>query len=221
MQRLNLVGSRFGRLIVLKDLGNDNNGKPSWLCKCDCGNELTTGTLVLRSGKKKSCGCLRREKSRDRAIARTKHGHYSGNRPTPEWTAWASMRQRCLRPSHPQYSSYGGRGIKICERWMLFENFLADMGTKPAAPPGMKRAFSLDRIDNERGYEPDNCRWATSTTQNNNTRGNHRITIHGSTQTLSQWAKELGVTRSQIRRLSERLGGVEAAILSLWRPASG
>jgi hypothetical protein len=100
---------------------------------------------------------------------------------TPTYAVWRGLRQRCQNPYHKQFAAYGGRGIKVCERWSSFVNFLADMGTKP---PGM----SLDRIDNDKGYSKDNCRWATSKEQNNNRRDNRHVTVGGETRTIAEWA---------------------------------
>lgn len=195
MQRLNLLGQRFGRLTVLEDLGKDNRGKPLWLCRCDCGAEVQRNTMVLRTGKTRSCGCLRKETAAEHCREMTKHGHYIGNRPSPEWAAWNAMKQRCTNAKCPEHVYYGARGIAVCARWMAaFENFLADMGPRPG------KGYSIDRIDNSKGYEPGNCRWATSVQQNNNTRFNRNITAFGETLTLAEWCRKLGIRRDLFRK---------------------
>jgi hypothetical protein len=130
-----------------------------------------------------------------------RHGHatsYGGK--SREYLSWRSMIQRCTDPNSPQYVRYGGRGIEVCERWRIFENFLADMGARPAGK-------SLDRWpDNNSGYAPGNCRWATRAEQAANTRTNHTITVHGETHTITAWARKLGVDTAAIRYRIERMG---------------
>lgn len=113
-----------------------------------------------------------------------KHGKYG----TPIYWLWSRMISRCGNPKYKDYPNYGGRGIRVCERWKDFASFYADMGEKP---PGM----SIDRIENDGHYEPGNCRWATPIEQSNNRRSNHRVTINGVTQTISQWARQYNLHR--------------------------
>ncbi|MDE4297182.1 hypothetical protein PXK56_18520 [Phaeobacter gallaeciensis] len=110
---------------------------------------------------------------------------------TKAYQAWNSMKQRCMNAKSKDYPRYGGRGIKICDRWLSFENFLADMGEKP-------RDMTLDRIDNDGDYEPGNCRWASARTQSNNRRSNHCLTYEGKTQTLSEWSRETGIEKATL-----------------------
>lgn len=145
----------------------------------------------LRSGASQSCGCLHRERA---SAAKTTHG-LSG---TPEYEIWQAMLKRCA-PGSPRYESYGDRGITVCERWRdSFENFLADMGPRPKGKRNGRAIFSIDRIDNERGYEPGNCRWTTATPQARNARSNVEITHGGVTLCLSAWAERLGVSYSTL-----------------------
>lgn len=153
---VDLVGKRFGQLSVI-EMSSRKNGRIMWRCKCECGEELDVRGTHLRSGATTTCGCGRASLT----IARsTTHGY--SNR--TEYFIWWSMKARCLNKNHKQYSDYGGRGITICQRWLdSFENFLNDMGDRPGK-------LTLDRIDNDKGYEPGNCRWATRQEQYANSR---------------------------------------------------
>jgi len=182
---INLVGQRFGRLTVIEEVERTKGMHVAWLCKCDCGNESIVMGDNLRSGRTKSCGCLWLERI-------TKHGLIH----SIEHRTWHNMKCRCNDPNAQQYKNYGKRGIKICDRWLNkehgFENFLADMGKRPSPK------HSIDRINNNGDYEPENCRWTTRKVQANNTRCNHYITFHGRTQTMMQWAEELNISVSSL-----------------------
>jgi len=121
-------------------------------------------------------------------MSKTIHGMYG----TPEYRSWQHMKSRCFNPNHKNYLDYGGRGIKVCDLWLNFENFLADMGLKPTAK------YSIDRIDNDGDYCPDNCKWSTQTEQVNNRRSNRLITIDDVTLTIAQWAKKMGFGKKVI-----------------------
>lgn len=155
MERLNLLGSQFGKLTVVREA--TYRDKTAWECQCECGNTVVVRTNRLRNNETRSCGCLRRETS---SKLHTTHGKSK----TPERIAWMNMKQRCYNPKKSGYENYGGRGIKVCSRWLnSFEAFLVDMGNKP-------RGTSLDRKDNEGDYSRLNCYWATSKEQANNRR---------------------------------------------------
>ncbi len=201
---IDLSGQRFGRLLV-KSLDGPGKRGAIWNCVCDCGTEKKMVSADLVHGGVVSCGCYKRAVNGQ--TSRT-HGMSS----TATYKIWQGMHKRCNNPKCRTYPLYGGRGIKVCERWESFENFLEDMGERPADN------LSLDRIDNEGDYEPGNCRWATDTEQVNNTRRNNRITFNGVTQNLGQWAKQTGLPRDAIFLRIKRGWSVERALTTPLRP---
>jgi len=150
------INDRIGSLLILEFLKEqDYNKKPYALCKCDCGNVTAIPLSNLRRQRKtKSCGCLQRPKAKQ---AKTTHGQFY----TPTYKVWHNMIQRCTNPNIFQYKYYGGRGIIVCERWRSFENFLYDMGEKP-------ENLTIERVNTNGNYEPQNCKWATMKEQVNN-----------------------------------------------------
>jgi len=180
------TGQKIGFLLVLKRARNDRYGNNQWLCKCTCGALTVVAGSKLLSKHTRSCGCLRRELMREK---QTVHG-CSGVKESTEYRSWRAMRSRCLDAKNSFYANYGGRGIKICKRWQKFENFFADMGYKPSSK------HTLDRINNDGNYTPNNCQWATQHQQARNRRGNRLLTINGKTQCLTTWLENLGIARS-------------------------
>lgn len=188
------AGRRFGRWTVIAQTTNGSSAKRRFICKCDCGNEGVVRVASLLAGCSKSCGCFNVEFA---SILHRTHGYTANNRKPKVYHIWNEMRSRCQRPTHKQYSDYGGRGIKVCERWEKFENFLADMGEPP---PGM----SLDRSDNDGDYEPGNCAWKTRIEQNNNKRSNVLVTESDGTFTLSEFARRNGLSYGSVQAAVKR-----------------
>lgn len=185
---LYLTGCQFGRWTVFERANTAEKGRQKYRCRCNCGAERVLVANELLRGKTHSCGCLARELS----AARATHGHTRGGNITPEYRAWARLIQRCSNPALRCYQNYGGRGINVCVRWQEpngqgFLNFLADMGERPSPE------HSIDRIDNNGGYSPENCRWATRVEQQRNRRTTIRITFQGQSLTLKEWAAKLGI----------------------------
>jgi hypothetical protein len=157
MRQNKLVGQTFGRLKVLSKK-DSNNGDMTWLCKCSCGKNKIIRGMSLKDGSTRSCGCLRLETLRTNGLT---HGHTRAGGATRIYRIWHGMSNRCNNPNNKDYFRYGGRGIKVCKRWSRFENFLKDMGEP-------NKNLSIERKNNDRGYSPSNCKWATSLEQNNN-----------------------------------------------------
>ena len=171
-----IVGGTYGRLLVLDERRIKNGfGKSKFevFVRCVCNKEYWVEERSVRRGDTKSCGC---------SVNKT-HGMSK----TPEYAVWRAMVDRCQLPTHQAYKNYGGRGITVCKRWLKFENFFEDMGRQPF------KGASIDRINNNKGYTPRNCRWVNATAQGNNRRTNKFLTIDGITKTYSEWAKEAGL----------------------------
>jgi len=195
MNRLDLANKTFGRLTVLKENGKKWNNV-TWLCKCDCGNLKTVPGSMLMKGITRSCGCLAKELARKRLL---KHGMSKST----EFVSWSSMRKRCYDKNDTSYNNYGGRGIKVCDRWLGkngFINFLSDMGAKPSP------IHSLDRFpNNETGnYEPSNCRWATPPEQLRNFRNNLWYEYNGEKMVVTDWEHKWGIPKNSIQAYLRR-----------------
>lgn len=175
-----MSGTRFGKLLVKERAPNLKDGTAAWVCVCDCGQERTIAGTKLRAGKHKSCGC-----SSPKFTAESLLTH--GMSRTRVYRIWAGMNERCSSSAFGKSKRlYFDKGIIVCHRWKIFENFLQDMGIPPSGS-------SLERIDGDKNYEPINCKWATAQEQANNTSRNHLVEHMGKKQTLAEWAREIGV----------------------------
>lgn len=187
-------GLRFGRLTTVSVSDKRNkHGRYPWLCICDCGSKMLVQPEHLFKKATVSCGCFQVQRTIERNKANTKHGHCVGPVMSPTHNTWASMKQRCLDVDSDNYPKYGGAGITICERWTVFENFLADMGERPDG-------CTLDRIDNSKGYSRENCRWATPKEQARNRRNSLKLTIGRQTMTLVEWSEKVGIPYHKLKK---------------------
>ena len=186
--RESLVDSRFGRLTVIGLDHYDSRHNSHWLCECDCGNQIVVVRGSLTTGNTTSCGCYRQEIS-------TTHGLSGGQL----YHVWDNMLQRCENENKPFYYRYGGRGIYVCDEWHDFEIF-RDWAMENGYEPGL----SIDRINNNDGYTPENCRWADRITQANNTSGNRFITYNNDTHTIAEWARIFGIKYGLLRNRVDR-----------------
>lgn len=196
------VGERSGSLVALGEAPlrvTTVGSRRRWVVRCDCGDIMEIDATAFRIGRATMC---RKCRSATRAV----HGCAAtkGRRATNEYEIWSGLKSRCKNPNSESYADYGGRGIKVCERWEKFENFLADMGPRPS------RAHSVERVDNGKGYGPDNCIWATLDVQAVNRRDNRRITHDGVTKTLSAWARQIGISHYALSTRLEKLSVSEA-----------
>lgn len=189
---VDLIGKRFGRLVVVKRQGKQHS-HVTWCCQCDCGMEVVIASNHLRTGHTVSCGCARVESMAVTGRSNRTHGHTIGGVVTPEFRVWTAMHNRCMNTKAQDYARYGGRGIRICSRWMFFAHFFTDMGPRPSGT-------SIDRYPDQNGhYEPSNCRWATPKEQSRNQRSNIVLTLDGRTQCAAGWAEECGLKADTVR----------------------
>lgn len=181
---LDLANQRFGKLVALRVEGRHPAKGLLWLCSCDCGGSRVALAGKLSEGKARSCGCIQAAPRQPRARVQNR------NR---ERAAWNDMIRRCTVARSPDFANYGGRGITVCESWRKsFDAFLAEVGPRPSA------RHSIDRIDNDRGYEPGNCRWATAREQQRNRRNNRLVTIEGETLCVAAWADRFGAPLNDV-----------------------
>ncbi|WP_176317340.1 hypothetical protein [Burkholderia vietnamiensis] len=198
--RIELTGRKIGRLEVLAPHRKEGIERLFYECRCECGNTCIIGAQNLRRGMTKSCGCLQKERVRQASL---KHGMSH----TSLHNTWMSMIQRCTDQNCRAYPDYGGRGIKVCDRWLTFENFLADMGLPP------QKGLTLDRFPNNDGnYEPGNVRWATKKEQANNRRSSRILAFNGESMTIAQWEDRQGFRRGLINTRLQDGWTVERAI---------
>lgn len=211
MKALDLINKQFGKLVVLQRHPENNKaGKSRWVCKCSCGTEVIVNSGNLTSGHTRSCGCLVMEHCK----TKLKASHSShGLSKTPEYETWLAIRKRCHDESAKDYYRYGGRGIAVCERWReSFEAFYQDMGPRPSPE------HSIDRKDNNAGYSPNNCRWATKEEQANNRSTNVTHLIDGESLTLAQIARAYQLNPMTIKRRLKCCKTIVEAIKPVERP---
>ena len=180
---IDLTNKKFGRWTIISSagsIGEKGNKKKMWRCRCECGNERIVSGSNLKAGITNSCGCLKNEQAKKRMVT---HGLTN----TPTYITWLNMKQRCFNHKNKRYLIYGNRGITVCKRWLTFKNFYADMGEKPEV------SLTIERIDNNKGYYKENCKWGTHAEQNRNTRSNIMITHKGQTLCLRDWSDKIGV----------------------------
>ena len=192
-----LTGIRYGKYTVL-GFSHIKDRKAFWTCQCECGNQNVIVGYSLKNGNTKSCGC-------NKKIKATKHAHRRRTGSSRTYSTWQSMRGRCENPKHNAYSKYGNKGVTVCERWLKFENFLEDMGERPVGK-------TLDRKENNKGYYPENCRWATNKEQGNNKTTNHLLTFQNKTQSIAQWAEEIGIKYHTINSRIKKGWSVERTL---------
>ena len=205
---IDITGQRYGRLVALGPVGLDAQGNIVWRCSCDCGKTTRVASMRMRSGHTKSCGCLSREL---RVVIKT-HGMCG----TRIYEIWKDMVKRCNNPNGKAYANYGGRGIFVCAEWR--HDFQAFYDYVSQLPNYDKKGYSLDRIDNEEGYRPENIRWSSRTQQNRNKRNTVMLTYNGKTQSLPAWADELGMSRKVLHDRIFRSWSVERALTQSVRP---
>jgi hypothetical protein len=192
VKRLNIqdmIGKKFTNLTILSEgevhITKGGYKRRTVICQCDCGKTIKCQISPIISKEVKSCGCYSAKLAHDRMLYRNKTHGMAGK---SEYNTWRSMKKRCYLKVHKSYKDYGGRGITVCDRWLSsFENFIQDMGTKPQGN------YSLDRIDNNGNYCPENCRWASPSEQGRNQRTNINITYQGQTKCIAEWAETIGM----------------------------
>lgn len=188
---IDITGNKYGRALVIS-YSHYEKRNAYWNCICDCGKSFKTTGKGLRAGSTQSCGCLAKERrAAGVSKAKTTHGGTKNGKDRRTYRIWTNMKSRCSNPNFDSYKWYGGRGIKVCEKWKSYAEFLADMGD---APEGM----TIDRLDGDKDYEPGNCRWSTWTEQQNNRRNNKWIEFNGVKLTQAQWAKKVGLASQTI-----------------------
>jgi len=200
---IDLTGQKFGKLKPTKYLGESK-----WLCLCDCGKEKIINSKSFKNGHTKSCGCLYKDNKNG-----LKHGYYTNKKTSKIHKIWKHMIERCTNPNVKQYKDYGGRKIRVCYRWSNknpkgFENFYKDVGDPP-------KGKSLDRANNNKGYYPNNWRWATPKEQANNRRNSILITFNNKTQSLQKWAIKYNINPNRLwRRLYQLNWPIEKTLIT-------
>lgn len=205
---IDISGNRFGRLIAI-DRGHDGK-RLKWICRCDCGGMAFAHIESLRGGNTTSCGCAQRDAvSKMRLSHGQTVGEVRGQKRSKEYVTWACMVNRCHNPNATDAKHYGERGITVCDAWRKdFSTFLRDVGMAPS------KRHTIDRIDNERGYEPGNVRWVTMTVQANNRRSNRMIEFNGRRMTLAEWSRVTGISYGTLKQRINRGWALDKALTS-------
>lgn len=194
-KKIDMMGKRFGKLLVVEQAESSSSGQARWVCKCDCGNTTITLGHSLRSGRTLSCGCTRNEK-----IANLRKTHGESN--TRLFKIWMCIKHRCNRKTASDYNLYGGRGISICDEWLNDYAAFRDW----SIANGYSDNLSLDRIDPNGNYEPSNCRWADAYTQAENRRNAHIVEYHGETGALDPMCRKLNINSKTVRTRMSHFG---------------
>lgn len=202
------IGNIYNKLTVLSQSGVDHKQYKLWLCQCECGNKKIVRSIRLTQNITKSCGCIRKI-----GILKSRFRHKSKKinkiKTTKQIirTIWCAMKARCYNKNNENYKNYGGRGISICERWLLFDNFYIDMHDL------YKSGLSIERINNDGNYIKSNCKWIPTNEQSKNSRQVRKFTISGVTQNIHDWAKEFGMNRATLQyRLNKKKMSIEDAL---------
>lgn len=201
---IDLTGKKYGRLTVIKHIGKDKYNNAIWKCKCSCGNIITIRGATLRNGKAQSCGCLRKEMTKQ--LAKNNIIHNMSN--TRLYRVWQGMKSRCYYKQNNRYKDYGGRGIKVCNEWI--HDFTAFY--EWAINNGYQDNLTIDRIDVDGNYELSNCRWITSRDQQRNKRTSNLYTINGETRCLSEWCEKLNLNYNTVSTRIHRNYTIEKAL---------
>ena len=202
---IDLSGQQFGRLKVIERAENKGT-LTCWLCQCECGNRVVITGKELRRGGSKSCGCLLRDKTSSRFLT-----HGASKKDSADhrlYSIWFAMHDRCYRKKNRSFPNYGGRGIDVCDEWHIFEAF-RDWAWRN----GYHESLSIDRIDNDKGYSPGNCRWVTPLEQPHNRRVTRYLTYKNQTKTMKEWGEEYRIPYKALARRIERGWDVERALI--------
>lgn len=192
----NIIGKKYGRLIVLELSGRNKEGDAICVCLCECGKTILVAANNVKRGHTKSCGCLRRDVL---SVAKTTHGMHE----SAEFKIWSGIKSRCLNKNNPAYKNYGARGITICDRWMnSFIDFFSDVGRRPSAD------MSIDRIDNDKGYEPGNVRWATRKEQARNRRNDNLFGGKRGGGACGERQGSSKLTEKEVREIRQQKGNI-------------
>lgn len=192
---IDLIGQKFGRLTVIGREKNNKDGRATWRCNCDCGNETIVLGKSLRNGNTRSCGCLHIETAATNGKKSLRHGMKG----TSFYNVWRNMKKRCFLKTNEGYKDYGGRGITVCDRWLVFDNFKEDMYEEYLKHlKEYNKDTSIDRINVNGNYEPSNCRWATMEVQSNNKRNNVILEYNEEKHTVAQWARILNMSQETL-----------------------